>query len=209
MNDLDFPSMRLSAIGREASISIPANSDVLQGYFNQIMSRTIDLARQALTKGELPIAAVLADGDVILHEGHNEVTGTKYLTAHAETRVLHSAKDLLRGMKLVERNRLTLYSTLEPCLMCYGMAMTCNIGTVCFALESPGDGVLAIIHALKKESEQLSFYRAPKTIGGILRAESAALFRDFTLLYPGSPFAKWAHQLSSAGKNTPPTIFIA
>lgn len=197
MNDLDFPSICLVANGREASGS------------NQMMSHAIELARKAMTNGELPIAAVLADGDAILHEGHNEISSTKYLAAHAETRVLDGAKDLLRRMKLKDRNRLTLYTTLEPCLMCCGTAMTYHIGTVCYALESPGDGVLAIIHTLKKKSEQLPFFRAPTIISGVLRAESAALFREFTLLHPSSIFAKWAHQLSNAVENTPATTFTA
>jgi len=186
MKDFDLHSTGLSVIDREA-----------------IMNHALDLARQALIKGELPIAAVLADGDAILYEGHNEIASTNDLDAHAEAGVVRGAKYLLRKMKLTERNRLTLYSTLEPCFMCCGIAMTFNLGTVCYALESPGDGVLPIIHAWEKKSEQLPFYRAPKIIGGVLRSESAALFYEFTLLYPDSRFAKWARQLSSVVENTP------
>jgi hypothetical protein len=81
--------------------------------------------------------------------------------------------------------------------------MTHNIGTVCYALESPGDGVLSILHAWEKKSEQLPFYRVPQIIGGVLRAESATLFRDFAQRHPNSRFAKWARQLYNLIAKTP------
>jgi tRNA(Arg) A34 adenosine deaminase TadA len=163
---------------------------------------------EALTKGELPIAAVLADGNAILYEGHNEIASTADLDAHAEAGVVRGAKPLLRGMKRIDRSRLTLYSTLEPCFMCCGIAMTYNIGTMCYALESPGDGVLPILHAWKKKSEQLPHYCAPEMIGGVLRAESAVLFGAFALRYPDSRFAKWTRQLYSLIPKTPLTLLF-
>lgn len=135
MKDVDCYSSGLSVNDREA-----------------IMRHALDLARHAMTKGELPIAAVLCDGVTILCEGHNEVTST-YLDAHAEAGVVHGAKRLLQSMKLTDRNRLTLYSTLEPCFMCCGIAMTWHIGTVCYALESP--------HSKRKKTST-SFRRHPR-----------------------------------------------
>jgi tRNA(adenine34) deaminase len=38
------------------------------------------------------------------------------------------------------RRRCTLYTTLEPCLMCMGTAMSFGLGRIVYALSGPADG---------------------------------------------------------------------
>ena len=40
----------------------------------------------------------------------------------------------------VQRRRCTLYTTLEPCLMCMGTAMSFGVGRIVYALAAPADG---------------------------------------------------------------------
>lgn len=161
------------------------------------MQRALRLARTALEAGELPIAAVLADHDQLLAEAGNAVAGDKNLLAHAEFRTLTQFSDKMRGMKIAERKELCLYTTLEPCMMCFGMIMTLNIGKLIYALESPGDGVMPIVDSWQRKSDQLPQYRVPETFRGLFRDDSRALFREFATLHPTSRFARWARHLAA------------
>jgi hypothetical protein len=84
----------------------------------------------------------------------------------------------------------------------FGLAMTYNIGTVCYGLDSPGDGShwivdrWSIVEPLKKG--QRPAYRPPRLIAGIMHTEIATLFHEFACLYPESPYAKWVRQLSDS-----------
>ncbi|MBI2787306.1 MAG: nucleoside deaminase [Elusimicrobia bacterium] len=163
----------------------------------QFMRMALDIARRALEVGELPIAAILVLDEDVLAGAHNLVAGDNDRLAHSELLVLRAASPKLKAMKIIDRSRLALYSTLEPCMMCFGAIMNHNIGKVCYALESPGDGVLPLVLQWEKKSEQLPYYKTPAIVPGILRSESAGLFREFVRKHPKSRFAKWAHQLST------------
>jgi tRNA(adenine34) deaminase len=78
------------------------------------------LARCALAKKELPIAAVLGKDDEIICEAPNLVVGNKELGDHAEWKLFLAAREHLKRMKRAERNSLVLYITIEPCLLCSG-----------------------------------------------------------------------------------------
>ena len=69
------------------------------------MRRALDLARTALDQGELPIAAVLTLGDIVVEEGHNYVKGGANLLEHAEYRVLGAAAPRLRKVKILDRRK--------------------------------------------------------------------------------------------------------
>ena len=160
------------------------------------MDIAINQGREALTRGELPIGAVLVLDAEVIAAGHNWVIGHGDLLAHAEMMVLSAAKSKLKALKIDARRRAVLYSTLEPCLMCCGAAMNLNLGSICYAHSSPGDGVMPHIEAWHKRANQLPQYRPPAVISGIRRKESRILFREFANSHPGSRFSTWTRQLS-------------
>jgi tRNA(Arg) A34 adenosine deaminase TadA len=161
------------------------------------MRRALELARAAIDAEELPIAAVLADGEKVLVESWNTVRSEKNLLGHAEFRALTQVMGKVSAKKLGARQRLSLYVTLEPCMMCFGMIMALNIGRLFFALESSGDGVMSIVDSWCRKSGQLPHYKPPETVPGLLRAESGALFKEFGERYPQSLFARWTRQLAA------------
>lgn len=160
------------------------------------MKTALSLAGRALEAGELPIAAVLVLDEHVVAEAYNRVRGDGDLLAHAELLTLRLAISELKKMKIDIRRRLVLYSTLEPCLMCFGAVMALNVGKVCFALESPGDGVLSIIRQWQEKSNQLPNYRVPEILPRVLSDESARLLREFGKRNPSSRFSLWTSQLS-------------
>ena len=96
----------------------------------KFIQRTIDLALKSENKGNLPIGAlVVLDGKVIA-EGENAIFSPKFdLGAHAEIRALSKIDSEL----LITRGKeMTLYTNVEPCLMCFGSIVMHKIGRVVF-----------------------------------------------------------------------------
>jgi len=92
---------------------------------HELLAEAIAEARAGLAEGGLPIGAVLADGNgTILARGHNQRVQTGDPTAHAEIVCIRNA-----GRRRDWR-RLTLVSTLGPCVMCSGAALLLRIPRV-------------------------------------------------------------------------------
>jgi tRNA(adenine34) deaminase len=91
--------------------------------------RAVVLAQEAENAGNLPVGAVIALKGKIIAEGKSAIWQPELrLHKHAEMEALREIpKDLTnRGREM------TLYTTLEPCLMCFGAIMLHGIGRLVF-----------------------------------------------------------------------------
>ncbi|XP_024989899.1 tRNA(adenine(34)) deaminase, chloroplastic-like [Cynara cardunculus var. scolymus] len=84
-------------------------------------------AKKASDIWEVPVGAVLVQGDKIIARGHNLVEELHDSTAHAEMICIPEASTNLRSWRLLDT---TLYVTLEPCPMCAGAILQARIGTI-------------------------------------------------------------------------------
>ena len=98
-----------------------------------MMEKTIHEARRAIDAGKAGVAALLLWHEEIVALGHNQYAETGDLTAHAEMVVLRSAAALLNALSAEEKTHLTLYVTLEPCLMCLSAISLVGIKRVVYA----------------------------------------------------------------------------
>ncbi len=91
-----------------------------------LITEALHEAQAGLVEGGLPIGAVLADtaSGQIIARGHNLRVQTGDPTAHAEVVCIRNA-----GRRR-DWQRLTLASTLSPCIMCTGTALLYKIGRV-------------------------------------------------------------------------------
>ena len=90
-----------------------------------LLQAAIEEAKQGLREGGLPIGSVLADASgTIVARGHNLRVQSGDPTAHAETVCIRNA-----GRRR-DWDRLTLVSTLSPCIMCTGTALLYRIPRV-------------------------------------------------------------------------------
>lgn len=81
----------------------------------RFMREAMAEARAGAAKGNLAVGSVVVRGAEIVARGHNEVMSRPDPTAHAETVALqHAARAL--GTPVI--SGCTLYTTLEPCMMC-------------------------------------------------------------------------------------------
>ncbi len=158
------------------------------------MRQALSLAEEALELGEFPIAAVVVlDGQVIGQGTASEQREARFL-GHAELVALEQADRL--GLPYAQRRRAKLFTTLEPCLMCMGAAMSFFLGEIYYALESPGDGAVGLVKAWERREEDLPGYQLPKMMGGLLRKESIRLFERYVSMRPPGPMRDWAETLT-------------
>jgi len=154
------------------------------------MRAALDLARSALADGEFPVGCVIADGETVVARGHR--TGT---TAGSGNEIDHAEMNALRRLygdaADIDRSKLTIYCTMEPCLMCFSAIVLSGIGRVVYAYEDVmGGGTGCDRSALP------SLYRGAQltVISGVLRADSLMLFQRF---FNDSVNGYWADSLLS------------
>jgi tRNA(adenine34) deaminase len=143
----------------------------------RFMREALAVARAGLELGEMPIGAVVVvDGEVVAAEHTRERT-TGRLLVHADLLALQAADLIISG----SRERSALYVNLEPCLMCLGAAFAAKLGSVIYGLESPADGGVSAFEQwdLSRNAESMPGYRLPELNGGVLREETAAMFREY------------------------------
>lgn len=89
------------------------------------------------------MGAVLVIDDQVAALGRNSAESSKSYVNHAETSLI-----IENGEKLLEtwkNNRTaTLYSTLEPCLMCLGVAVMNKVGRIVYIEKDPLAGACGI-----------------------------------------------------------------
>ncbi|KAK4823468.1 hypothetical protein QYF61_002515 [Mycteria americana] len=85
------------------------------------MDQALDVAKEALEKGEVPVGCLLVYNGEVIGRGGNEVNETKNATRHAEMVAIDQVLDWCK-----QHNRdytevfpqSVLYVTVEPCIMC-------------------------------------------------------------------------------------------
>lgn len=158
------------------------------------MRQALRLAEEALEHGEFPIAAIVVlDGQVIGQGTATEQREVRFL-GHAELVALEQADRL--GLSYEQRRRARLFTTLEPCLMCMGAAMSFFLGEITYALESPGDGAVELVQGWERREEDMPAYQVPRVTGGLLREESVRLFQRYVSMQPPGPMRDWAETLA-------------
>jgi tRNA(adenine34) deaminase len=164
----------------------------------ELMQRALALAAQGLASGAMPIGAVLALRGEVVAEAFWR--GSKHgVLDHPESVVLREAD---RRLDPAGRREATLYTTLEPCLMCMGTAMSFFLGRIVFALPAPADGaanVAAVWAPLLGHPRRQGAYGLPTIEGGLYEAGSRRLISEWLESGPTGPEAGFARQLLTGG----------
>lgn len=157
------------------------------------MSEALRLAAEALQQGEFPIGAVLVLDDRIIAWGTASEKRERRFLGHAELVALEAADRL--ELTFQQRRSARLFTTLEPCLMCMGAAMSFFLGEIIYALESPSDGAVDLVRAWQRAKEDFPDYQLPRITGGLMRQESIRLFQQYLQRQPPGPMRDWAATL--------------
>jgi tRNA(adenine34) deaminase len=141
------------------------------------MLHTVKLAKAAGKAGNLLIGALIVlDGEIIA-EGQNRL----WYPVTSPGR--HAEIDALMNVDpaLWERaQEMTLYTTLEPCLMCLSTVILHQIGHVVYGAEDPRGGALCTVGHMPPAFERL--YKKLKITGPALPEECDELFRQTVVI---------------------------
>ena len=158
------------------------------------MHQTLALAAEALELGEFPIAAIVVLDDRIIARGTTSEKRESRFLGHAELVALEAADRM--DLSFDERRAARLFTTLEPCLMCMGAAMSFFLGEIHYSLESPADGAVDLVQGWARREVDMPGYRVPRVVGGLLREESIRLFRMYVAQSEPGPMRDWAETLT-------------
>ena len=137
-------------------------------------------AKKAFDDDEVPVGAIIVQGEKIMARGYNQVEKLNDPTAHAEIIALTSAFNFL-GSKYLPDAR--IYVTVEPCLMCAGALYWSKIGAVIYGANDDKNGYRKFCKCPPSvEGIFLApwpFHPKTELITGVMADECAGLMKEF------------------------------
>ncbi|MBM3330890.1 nucleoside deaminase [candidate division WOR-3 bacterium] len=138
-------------------------------------------AEAAAAEGEVPVGCVVVHEGRIVGRGHNRTEALKDPTAHAEIVAIGAAATALENWRLTGA---TVYSTIEPCLMCAGALTLARPDLVVFGARDPKFGCLGSRYDIARDNR---FNHELSVVEGVLAVESASLLKEFFRLRRKKP----------------------
>ncbi len=140
----------------------------------EMMVLALDEARQAATRGEVPVGAVIVgpDGRALASTG-NRIEELNDPTAHAEVLAIREAAANLQSPRLIDCD---LYVTLEPCAMCAQAISLARVRRLVFAAYDPKGG--GVEHGARVFSHT-TCHHAPEVVGGVMESYAAQMLKQF------------------------------
>ncbi|AUG54901.1 tRNA-specific adenosine deaminase [Thalassospira marina] len=139
------------------------------------MDLAMQEARAAAARGEVPVGAVVVDGETgeVLASAGNLTEANNDPSAHAEILAIRAAAAKRGAPRLPGCD---LYVTLEPCPMCATAISFARIRRVYFGAYDPKGG--GVDHG-PRIYQSSSCHHQPDVYGGIGETEAADLLREF------------------------------
>jgi tRNA(adenine34) deaminase len=138
--------------------------------YELFMGEALAEAQLALDQGKAPIGAVAVVSDAMVARAHDKVQETNDPTAHAVIVALREAARKLGRNRMADA---TIFVTREPCPMCVGALLACDVEALVFAVSNPIDGAAGGALQLAQDG-RLS--RKLKVVSGIRCDEAEELF---------------------------------
>ena len=143
------------------------------------MLEALKQARIALEKGEVPVGAVIVNGNKIIARAHNQTEMLRDPTAHAEMIAMTQASEHLSQGKKDHRGSLegsTLYVTLEPCAMCAGALVLTKCKALIYGTQDPKAGACESLYRITQD-DRLN-HRLSVT-GGVREIDARIFLQEF------------------------------
>ncbi len=138
----------------------------------QWMKIALKEAKIASQFGELPVGAVLVKEGKLIAKAANITESEHDPTAHAEVVVLRLAAKSLQSWRL---DGCTLYSTLEPCPMCFGAILQAHLPRLVYGAINHREGALGGVGNL----QEFNWKHTIKVRSGVLASSSRKLLSGF------------------------------
>lgn len=141
----------------------------------QYMATALEEARQSLAEGEFPVGCVMTAGGRVVAQGRRRNSAGEACNEidHAEVLTL---RRLVAEQPRIDLGEVTVYSTLEPCLMCYATLLLSGVRSFVWAYEDVmGGGANLPLYMLNTLYAQMRVHLVDR----VLRPESLRLFQQF------------------------------
>ncbi len=136
------------------------------------MEEAIRLALLAAERDEVPVGAVCVRDGKIISRAYNTREESKCATHHAEILAIEEACRALSGWRLPG---VTLYVTMEPCVMCAGAIINSRIERVVYGAKDHRFGAFG--SAIDINSAGLN--HRPEIVGGVLGDRCAGILSSY------------------------------
>ncbi len=137
------------------------------------MRLALDLARESGCAGEVPVGAIVVCRGCVIGRGRNSPISAKDPTAHAEILALREAGAKLGNYRL---ETATLYTTVEPCVMCAGALVAARVARLVFGTRDLRFGG---IRSKFRLADAGTLNHRVEIVEGVLGAECAELIQKF------------------------------
>lgn len=104
-------------------------------------------AEKAEKRGDVPIGAVIVKKNKIIAKGHNKKEIKNISTRHAEIEAIEKACKKLKTWHLEECE---IYTTVEPCIMCYGAIEQARISKIIYGTKNENFGYISNKNRINK-----------------------------------------------------------
>ena len=136
------------------------------------MEEAIKLALEAAERDEVPVGAVCVRDGKIISMASNTREESKCATHHAEILAIEAACRALGGWRLPG---VTLYVTMEPCVMCGGAIINSRIERVVYGAKDHRFGAFG--SAL--DINEAGLNHRPDVVGGVLGDRCAEILSSY------------------------------
>lgn len=141
---------------------------------NHYMTLALKEAEKAGQNNEVPIGSVIvAKSGEIISSARNMTINQCDPTAHAELLAIRKAAYFSGNYRLVGA---TIYTTIEPCIMCMGAIVHARLNRVVFGVNDPKWGGAGSLYNFAGD-ERLN--HRVECVSGILEDECRALIQNF------------------------------
>jgi tRNA(Arg) A34 adenosine deaminase TadA len=147
----------------------------------KFMRAAIDMARNGILKEQTPFGACIVKDGKIISCMHNLVWGNMDITAHAE---ICAIRDACQRLKTIDLSGCVIYSTCEPCPMCFAACHWARIDRIIYGARIAdarhfGFNELEISNDTMKQTAEMDTAHSIhiKITADFLRHEALELFR--------------------------------
>lgn len=134
------------------------------------MKEALKEAEIALKEGNWPIGSIVVLENRIISQAHTQASSLKNKLAHAEILALNKAQKEIYG----KPGQAVLYTTYEPCPMCYGASILSRIKTIVYGVDLDDSGATYFKENLPSCFKRDEF--SMEIISGVLAKECAEVF---------------------------------
>jgi tRNA(Arg) A34 adenosine deaminase TadA len=130
---------------------------------------------EGIREGQSPFGACIVKRGKVITCVHNTVWKSTDITAHAE---IHAIRQACRKLNTIDLSECAIYSTCEPCPMCFSACHWAKVSTIVFGARIR-DARATGFHELTISNRRMKSLAGSsiKVVEGLLRDEALNLFR--------------------------------